>query len=298
MTTFEQVLLFLLLSSLFVTWLLVLLWREERRLRRRFGDMAWREGEAVDAARGELERERATANADQEAYFKEIAALKHQTRCPECGCATPEDAEAAECGCEAPVCMVPASSTLAREFVKALAERDAAVRDAKNAADMMVVANAEGLRYMRERDAALAAQNARAVKELQAIEKTLRNEWREADTTQCLVAWVARWIRDRVAALIVATPLPEWGAQIAAFGELKPEPASEPVPDPRLRDLIVAVYRMRDEWAESAEPVRNRLWAAVVQTAKRFEAEVFPLRTVPAAADAKQQPRPSTGREP
>ena len=73
------------------------------------------------------EQDQEIACADEVAYLKEIAVLKQQTRCPECGCASPEDAEAAECGCEAPVCMVPASSTLAREFVKALAERDAAV---------------------------------------------------------------------------------------------------------------------------------------------------------------------------
>ena len=47
---------------------------------------------------------------------KEGEWLRAQVRCPECGCTTPESAEAAECGCDAPVCAIEAPNTLGMAY--------------------------------------------------------------------------------------------------------------------------------------------------------------------------------------
>lgn len=46
-----------------------------------------------------------------------------ELRCPACGCATPEDAEANECGCDAPVCSRDGGATLAEHYIDADGER-------------------------------------------------------------------------------------------------------------------------------------------------------------------------------
>lgn len=50
----------------------------------------------------------------------ERAALRIETTCPECGCATPQDAARKECGCDGPVCSVSFDHTLATTFVRAV----------------------------------------------------------------------------------------------------------------------------------------------------------------------------------
>lgn len=52
-----------------------------------------------------------------------VKSLEVEARCPDCGCCTPEDADAAECGCDAPVCM--REGTLAECVVDLTTERDA-----------------------------------------------------------------------------------------------------------------------------------------------------------------------------
>jgi hypothetical protein len=51
--------------------------------------------------------------------------LKHQTRCTDCGCATPEDADAKECGCESPVCTIAVPETLAQAYERVCLELSA-----------------------------------------------------------------------------------------------------------------------------------------------------------------------------
>lgn len=80
------------------------------------------ERDAALVSLGQLQAER---DADEKAYLEDIENLKIQTRCPDCGCATPEDAEASECGCDSPVCRITAPGTLATEFAGLHAERDA-----------------------------------------------------------------------------------------------------------------------------------------------------------------------------
>lgn len=57
---------------------------------------------------------------DAERLAWHAACLESELRCPDCGCATPLDAEASECGCDAPVCAADCSQTLAEAY----AERD------------------------------------------------------------------------------------------------------------------------------------------------------------------------------
>ncbi len=58
--------------------------------------------------------------AERDALASRVAALeeeneelKDETRCPECGCATPAEADGSECGCIAPVCVIEAPDHLA-----------------------------------------------------------------------------------------------------------------------------------------------------------------------------------------
>lgn len=44
-----------------------------------------------------------------------------------------------------------------------------------------------------------------------------------------------------------------------------------------LRDVVVAADRMRDDWAESDQPRKNELWAALHNAAHRAEGAVYPL---------------------
>lgn len=58
-------------------------------------------------------RSLASENADLRA---KLADAHEQLRCPDCGCATPEEAEAGECGCDSPVCSVEVTTTVAKEL--------------------------------------------------------------------------------------------------------------------------------------------------------------------------------------
>jgi len=70
----------------------------------------------AEARVAELEGEKARLREDYDRLMEQVESLKKQTRCPQCGCATPEDAEAAECGCNGPVCMLNATETLAEAY--------------------------------------------------------------------------------------------------------------------------------------------------------------------------------------
>lgn len=67
---------------------------------------------------GEVERLRA----DVAAVETERGALLAELRCPECGCATSEEADMTECGCDAPRCALPAGKTVAVAYHEARAE--------------------------------------------------------------------------------------------------------------------------------------------------------------------------------
>lgn len=71
-------------------------------------------------ASAEVAKLRKDAEQDEKAYLRKIASLEDETRCPECGCATPDDAEAGECGCDSPVCA--RTSTLAESYAASFAE--------------------------------------------------------------------------------------------------------------------------------------------------------------------------------
>jgi hypothetical protein len=71
-----------------------------------------------DAVRAEAEELRSALAAS----LAREADLREQTACPQCGCATPDDAEANECGCDAPVCAHDAAVTLAEAFEAAEAK--------------------------------------------------------------------------------------------------------------------------------------------------------------------------------
>lgn len=160
-----------------------LLWKHSESLRERFDAEMEKANAERDDDRALREQEAALAAVDEAAYRAQIKALEHQTRCPECGCATPEDAEAAECGCDAPVCAIPSSSTLAQEFVKMRAERDAAVA-AKN-----------------ERAVAELEQFGRDALHLQSLPATC--------PVQVVRDIIAEKLRDRIAALRAESPAPQ-----------------------------------------------------------------------------------------
>lgn len=50
--------------------------------------------------------------------------MGEEQRCPGCGCATPDEAEAGECGCGDPVCAIERPHTLATAYDAACRERD------------------------------------------------------------------------------------------------------------------------------------------------------------------------------
>lgn len=81
------------------------------KLRRRSERHAAEIAEATQAATRERDEARA-----------EVDRLRAELRCPDCGCATPDDAGAAECGCDGPRCAIPVGMTLAVAYAEARAE--------------------------------------------------------------------------------------------------------------------------------------------------------------------------------
>jgi len=69
--------------------------------------------------------------------------LKEDVRCPECGCATPEEADLKECGCDAPVCQIEVGTTLAKEYEERCGELARA--EALNAEMLAMLKRAIGL---------------------------------------------------------------------------------------------------------------------------------------------------------
>lgn len=66
-----------------------------------------------------------------------LADAHEQLRCPDCGCATPEEAEAGECGCDSPVCSVEVTTTVAKELcdvAKKLAAAEARITEMRGIA--------------------------------------------------------------------------------------------------------------------------------------------------------------------
>lgn len=99
-----------------------------------------------------LRAERDDLRDDAERREKVIAALRKEAACPECGCATPEDAEANECGCDAPVCA--RTGTLAEAYVALRAENEA-LRAALTQIDRATDSNDDDLTIVRNVNAVL-----------------------------------------------------------------------------------------------------------------------------------------------
>lgn len=82
---------------------------------RRFAESC-KEYDALAAERDKLQERVREWEEEAAASATDLNELRIQTRCPQCGCSTPADAEANECGCMAPVCMVEIPTTLAEAY--------------------------------------------------------------------------------------------------------------------------------------------------------------------------------------
>lgn len=126
-------------------------------------------------------------------------------------------------------------SDLRAKLAEAEKQRDAAVLAAKNAAELMMVANTEAVRYMRERDAALRAAKPERCSQCGACsDKEAETKCRAAQdvTGEYWCPGSELW-DETVASLRAAKPEPANYAD-SKFGpwpgDAKPEPAAEPVP--------------------------------------------------------------------
>ena len=73
----------------------------------------------------DLEDEQWTAlNAEVQRLREQAEWLMTECRCPDCRCATPEDAERNECGCDSPVCQRDGGISLAQHFATLKARHD------------------------------------------------------------------------------------------------------------------------------------------------------------------------------
>jgi hypothetical protein len=161
---------------------------------------------------------------DLDRMTRENNELRAEIACPDCGCCTPEDAEAAECGCDSVICM--REGTLVEEVIEFRRRFDLYVQACQRGIDLWRKEDPESRELVRPDQGALVAWLLRAANEAGHLDhhrvtvESLASPEFDADgyPTERTEATIAQWGADDATGLMEfvakAWKYPEWFKQV------------------------------------------------------------------------------------